>query len=119
MPLLIAGVPHSNRKEKIFDVLESVDMAKKFKQRADTLSGGEKQRICIARALVNNPDLILADEPCGNLDSENSIAIMDILSQLHKKGKTILLITHNEDDAKLSQRHITMKDGKIINEEIL
>lgn len=119
MPLLIAGVAHSKRRALVEEAVGAVGMTGKYKQRAETLSGGEKQRICIARALVNNPELILADEPCGNLDSENSAAVMDILDRLHEQGKTIVLITHNEDDAKRAKRHIIMKDGEIVHEATL
>ena len=91
----------------------------KAKQRADTLSGGEKQRVCIARALVNEPEFILADEPCGNLDSENSAAIMNIFDRLNQEGKSILMVTHNEEDAKRAKRRIRLSDGGIISDETL
>lgn len=116
LPLLISGIPKSKRHAMIERALESVHMLHKMKQKAASLSGGEKQRICIARALINDPQLILADEPCGNLDSENSAVIMDILDSLHKDGKTILLVTHNEEDAKRSEKNITIKDGCILHE---
>lgn len=114
MPLLISGVPKKARIERVHDVLAQVGLEHKYLNRAYELSGGEKQRVCIARALINNPDMILADEPCGNLDSENTVIILEILKQLHKKGKTIILVTHSEEDGQDAQRAIYMKDGKIL-----
>lgn len=115
MPLLISGVPKKQRRERVLASLEMVGLSSKVKNRADTLSGGEKQRACIARALVNQPELILADEPCGNLDSYNASEVMRLFDKLHESGKTIVLITHNEEDAKRAQRQIFMKDGKIVS----
>ena len=81
------------------------------------LSGGERQRVAIARAIVNDAPIILADEPCGNLDSLNSGLIMDLLKTLHKYGKTIILVTHNINDAKCADRIIELKDGRVIRDE--
>lgn len=114
MPLLIANVSAKERKNRIADVLGEVGLASKINNKAYELSGGERQRACIARALVNNPDIILADEPCGNLDSENSDIVLGLLSELNRQGKTIVLVTHSEEDAKNATRTIFMKDGKII-----
>ncbi len=119
MPLLIGGVGRRERKQRVLKALEVVGLAHKAKQRADTLSGGEKQRVCIARALVNEPEFILADEPCGNLDSENSAAIMNIFDRLYQEGKSILMVTHNEEDAKRAKRRIRLSDGGIISDETL
>lgn len=119
MPLLIGGVDKKERKERVMKALETVGLAHKAKQRADTLSGGEKQRVCIARALVGEPEFILADEPCGNLDSENSKDIMTLFERLNSEGKTILLVTHNEEDAKRAKRRIRMLDGGIVADETL
>lgn len=119
MPLLIGGVGRRERKQRVLKALEVVGLAHKAKQRADTLSGGEKQRVCIARALVNEPEFILADEPCGNLDSENSAAIMNIFDRLNQEGKSILMVTHNEEDAKRAKRRIRLSDGGIISDETL
>ena len=83
------------------------------------LSGGEKQRVCIARAIVNEPEMIFADEPCGNLDWENGQVIMKLLRTQAEQGKTVVLITHNPEDAKLTDEIITLQDGKIVNHEIL
>ena len=109
----------NERKERVMKALETVGLAHKAKQRADTLSGGEKQRVCIARALVGEPEFILADEPCGNLDSENSKEIMTLFERLNSEGKTILLVTHNEEDAKRAKRRIRMLDGGIVADETL
>ncbi|MBR4305682.1 MAG: ABC transporter ATP-binding protein [Ruminiclostridium sp.] len=116
IPLLIRGVPKKERKKLIADALNDVGLADKSSQCAATLSGGEKQRVAIARALVNSPSLILADEPCGNLDSENTGIIMDIFDELHKKGKTLVLITHSETDSMRAERRIAIKDGYITDE---
>ena len=83
-----------------------------MKHKASQLSGGEKQRVCLARALVNCPELILADEPCGNLDSENTAMVMDLLDDLHRKGITIILVTHSEEEAKRADRILQLKDGR-------
>ena len=114
MPLLIAGVPRKERKERILAAIERVGMSHRLRNRGSSLSGGEKQRVAIARALVCDPCLILADEPCGNLDTVNSAEIMKILSTLHKEGRTVILITHNNEDSMQAQRRITMKDGQIV-----
>ena len=114
MPLLIAGVDKKLRKEMVLKAMEDVGLSEKLKNRADELSGGEKQRVCIARALVNNPEIILADEPCGNLDSANTAEVMSLFDKFHSQGKTVVLITHSEEDARRSERQILMKDGKIV-----
>lgn len=119
IPLLITGVGAKQRLRIAEQVLETVGLRHKLRQKVSTLSGGEKQRVCIARALSNDPELILADEPCGNLDSGNSALVMDLLEQLHRSGKTVLLVTHNPEDAKRAQRMIIMKDGKIEEDQTL
>lgn len=112
VPLLIANTPSKEIKEKVNNVLEQVGLTKKIKVKAAKLSGGEKQRIAIARAIVNNPPIIFADEPCGNLDSTNSDIIMSLFEKLNSMGKTIVLVTHNMSDAERTKRIITFKDGK-------
>ena len=116
MPMLIADVPKSERKKRIAECMEYVDISNKADQLAETLSGGEKQRVCIARALANDPEMILADEPCGNLDSANTKRVMELLKKLKDSGKTILMVTHSMEDAQYAYRIITLKDGVIINE---
>ena len=94
-------------------------MLGKEKNYAAQLSGGEKQRVCIARALVNSPSIILADEPCGNLDSVNGKVVMELLKKLAQEGKTVVLVTHNMEDAKMADRIITLKDGQVISDKTL
>lgn len=119
IPMLIKGISKKQRKEKVMEILAEVGMENKYKNMVNTLSGGEQQRISIARALVNNPDILLADEPCGNLDSANSEIVMKILRQQNNDGKTIVLITHSIEEAKNAQRNIIIKDGIITDETTL
>lgn len=117
MPLLIAGVNSKERKQRVIECLDKVGMGHKIKELAKNLSGGEQQRISIARALANHPNIILADEPCGNLDSENTQNIMCILEELNKMGKTVVLVTHSMEEANRAGRKIIMKDGTIVKDE--
>ena len=114
--LMISKTPDKERKSMINKALESVGMLHKKDSFVKVLSGGEKQRVCIARAIVNNPSIIFADEPCGNLDYENGQTVMKLLRQQSDEGKTVILITHNLEDAKLTDHIITLKDGRIVNE---
>lgn len=116
--LMISQTPLKQRCAMIESALDSVGMLHKKDTYVKVLSGGEKQRVCIARAIVNEPDIILADEPCGNLDYENGQMVMKILRHESNKGKTVVLITHNLEDAKLTDRIITLKDGRILSDEI-
>lgn len=118
IPLLIAGKTKKDREFIIHNTLCKVGMEQKEKQLAKNLSGGEQQRVCIARALVNNPDIILADEPCGNLDSQNTLMILNILKNLKAEGKTVVMVTHSKEDSMIADRCIMFKDGKIIDEKI-
>lgn len=118
IPLIIAGYKKKERDDMVQDALKKVNMQHKINQLAKTLSGGEKQRVCIARALVNQPDIILADEPCGNLDSKNTQIILQILKKLNEEGKTVVMVTHSQSDAEVADQCITFKDGKIMNEKI-
>ena len=115
--LMITGYPAAKRKKKIAELLESVGLEGRQKQRTATLSGGERQRVCIARALANNPGIILADEPCGNLDSHNGAIIMDYLRGFSQEGKTVVLVTHNMEDAGKTDRMIELKDGIVVRDE--
>ncbi|MBD5158141.1 MAG: ABC transporter ATP-binding protein [Butyrivibrio sp.] len=115
--LMISKVPYGKRKEMITKALDEVGMLHKKDSYVKTLSGGEKQRVCIARAIVNNPDILFADEPCGNLDYENGQIVMSMLRKQSEEGKTVVLITHNLEDAKLTDIIITLKDGSIIKHE--
>ncbi len=115
--LMIAEYPKAQRKNAILNALGVVGLRDKYDTIVGKLSGGEKQRVCIARAIVNNPEIILADEPCGNLDWENGQMIMDMLRAQVDKGRTVVLITHNLEDAKKTDEIITLRDGEIINHE--
>lgn len=115
--LMIGGYPLKRRKERIDCLLENVGMKDEKKKKVGKLSGGERQRICIARALANDPNIILADEPCGNLDSYNGAIIMNHLQNLSQKGKTVILVTHNLEDAKKTERIIELKDGIVFRDE--
>ena len=117
--LMISKTEAKLRKEMIEQALETVGMLHKKDAYVKNLSGGEKQRVCIARAIVNEPEMIFADEPCGNLDWENGQVIMKLLRTQVEQGKTVVLITHNPEDAKLTDEIITLQDGKIVNHEIL
>ena len=102
-----------NAKERAIELLEKVGLGDKLDNRPNQLSGGQIQRVAIARALIMNPTIIMADEPTGNLDSVTAKEIMTVLSDLHKEGNTIILITHNEDVAENAERTIRLKDGKV------
>ncbi len=113
LPLLYAGVSRKQRKELALGALERVGIRDKWKNYPNQLSGGQQQRGSIARALVGNPSLILADEPTGALDSKTSREVLDFLKQLNQEGNTIVLITHDQSIALEANRVVTLKDGKI------
>lgn len=113
LPLVYAGSPKHERKKRALEVLEDVDLVDRITHKPNELSGGQKQRVAIARALVNHPSIILADEPTGNLDSKTSVDIMNVFREIHKKGNTIILVTHEEDIAKYANRIIRLIDGQI------
>lgn len=113
MPLLIAGENKAEREIKAKDVIEKLNITDKLSTKVAKLSGGQRQRVSIARALVSNPQIILADEPTGNLDSQNGEEVIKILRDIVKEGKTVLLVTHNMDDANKADYIIKIKDGKI------
>ena len=113
LPLIYQKVKRSERQRRVKEALEQVGLSHRAKHLPTELSGGQQQRVAIARALVTNPSLILADEPTGNLDSKTSQEIMDMFHQLHEKGNTIVLITHDNDVAKQASRAIHILDGRI------
>lgn len=115
LPLEIAGINYKKRHEMAIKALGSVDMMDKVNEKTVNLSGGQKQRVCIARAIVNNPDIIFADEPTGNLDTENSQNIMDLLIDLNRKHKkTVIIVTHDKDVSSICSKLIHIQDGEII-----
>ena len=113
IPLVYANIRKSQRIEMASKALESVGLSDRSHHRPNELSGGQRQRVAIARALVNDPSIILADEPTGNLDSKSGHEIMNILDELHKRGNTIILVTHEDEIAQHAYRVIRLFDGKI------
>lgn len=117
LPLILAGRKGKQSKKLILEALNEVGLESKLNEKACNLSGGEQQRVALARAIVNNPRYILADEPCGNLDTQNSENIMRIFAHLHSEGKTIIMVSHDLIDVQKAQRIITMSDGKVIGDK--
>lgn len=113
LPLIYRRVPKKTRRELAMAALESVKLSDRAQHHPSEMSGGQQQRTAIARAIASSPSLILADEPCGNLDSRSGAEVLDILSALNRSGKTIVMITHNEQTAKQAQRLIRISDGKL------
>jgi len=116
LPLTYSKVPKEKHEEMALEVIKQVNLEHRLNNRSNELFGGERQRVAIARALINNPSLILADEPTGNLDSKTGDEIEKIFLDLNKKGRTIVLVTHDQDLAKIAKREIVLKDGEIIDE---
>ena len=113
VPLIYSNIPKEDRLEMANSALVSVGLGDRVDHKPNELSGGQRQRVAIARALVNDPSIILADEPTGNLDSKSGIEIMKILDQLHSKGNTIILVTHEQEIADHANRIITIFDGRV------
>ncbi|MBU0675281.1 MAG: ABC transporter ATP-binding protein [Proteobacteria bacterium] len=112
MPMAITGISAKKQDEMAVAVLERVGLSDKMDRLPDQLSGGEQERVAIARAIVNNPPILLADEPTGNLDSETSEEIMKLLQELNRDGQTVIMVTHNPDTSRYSKRIITVRDGR-------
>ena len=117
LPLIYNNVSAAERKEKVEKIAERLAISHRLKHYPQQLSGGQQQRVAVARALINDPKIILADEPTGNLDSKNGNEVMELLTDLHAQGATILMVTHSDYDASFSQRTILMKDGAILSEK--
>ena len=113
MPLTIAGVDRIERETKAKEILIKLGLEDKIYKKASDLSSGQKQRVCIARALINDPEIILADEPTGNLDTQNGEEVMKILKGISESGKTVILVTHDLDDIKYADNLIEIKDGVV------
>lgn len=117
LPLYYKKVPRKKRNQLALEYLDKVGLADWADHRPNQLSGGQKQRVAIARALISDPAVILADEPTGALDSTTSYEVMDVLQQINKEGKTVIIVTHEEDISQMTQRIIRLKDGRIEKEE--
>jgi putative ABC transport system ATP-binding protein len=117
LPLVYAGIAKEARTKRAIETLESVGLGNRMYHKPNELSGGQRQRVAVARALVNNPAIILADEPTGNLDTKTSIEIMGLIEEIHQKGNTIILVTHEEDIAKHAHRIVRMRDGAVESDE--
>ena len=117
LPLIYNNVSASERRLKVEKIADRLGISHRLKHFPQQLSGGQQQRVAVARALINDPKIILADEPTGNLDSKNGNEVMELLTDLHAQGATILMVTHSEYDASFSQRTILMKDGIILSEK--
>ena len=115
-PMRFAGIPPKQRKNRAMELLEQVGLKERARHKPTELSGGQQQRVAIARALVNDPQLILADEPTGNLDSNSGLGIMQLLSQLHLQGKTVMVVTHDPRMSHYASHHIYLLDGKVVDE---
>ncbi|HEX3006249.1 MAG TPA: ABC transporter ATP-binding protein [Bacteroidales bacterium] len=113
LPLIYAGVPKEERIERAHVVLDQVGLKDRMMHKPNEMSGGQRQRVAVARALVNKPTIILADEPTGNLDSKTSVDIMNLFSEIHNNGNTIVLVTHEEDIAQHAHRIVRLRDGLI------
>ncbi len=113
LPMVYAGVPARERMERAAAALESVALSERMDHKPNELSGGQKQRVALARALINDPSIILADEPTGNLDTHTSIEIMRLFEEIHSRGNTVIVVTHEEDIAAYARRIIRLRDGRV------
>lgn len=118
MPMTFLKMPKKERQERALELLRMVGLEARAKHLPSELSGGEQQRIAVARALANNPPMLFLDEPTGDLDSKNGQMVMELLKSIHVKGETLIMVTHDSEMATYADRTINMLDGKILNEEI-
>lgn len=116
LPLIYAGYGRSDREEMAHEALDNVNLGDRWHHKPNELSGGQRQRVAIARALVNNPSILLADEPTGNLDTKTSYDIMNLFQELHDKGHTIIMVTHEDDIAHYAHRIVRLRDGLVEND---
>ncbi len=116
LPLLYNGVSSSERKKRVHEILEKINISHRIQHYPQQLSGGQQQRVAVSRALVTRPKLILADEPTGNLDSKNGNEVIELLTDLHSSGSTIVMVTHSAYDSGFASRILDMKDGQIFSE---
>ncbi|MFH0863827.1 MAG: ABC transporter ATP-binding protein [Candidatus Gottesmanbacteria bacterium] len=114
LPLIYSGVSKSERDQRAKEALDMVGLSNRLNHFPSQLSGGQQQRVAIARALINNPPLILADEPTGNIDSKSADEIMELLTKLNKEGRTIILVTHDQEVADYAEYKISVRDGRIL-----
>lgn len=117
LPLIYAGVGRDERRQRALEALDRVGLADRVEHRPGELSGGQQQRVAVARALVTDPDLVLADEPTGNLDSTATADVLDLLGEVHRQGRTVVLITHEPDVAARAQRIVRLRDGLIVEHD--
>jgi len=116
LPLVYAGVPRRERRDRAQEALKAVGLGDRMHHRPNEMSGGQRQRVAVARALVNRPSILMADEPTGNLDSKTGDEIMSLMDQLHAQGRTIILVTHEEDLAQRAARVVRLRDGRILSD---
>jgi putative ABC transport system ATP-binding protein len=119
LPMDMIGIPEKEAKERAYKLLDMLGLGDRLNHKPNQLSGGQQQRVAIARALANNPEIILADEPTGNLDSHTGKFVIEFLGKMHKEGKTVILITHDQELVNYARRIIYIRDGKIEKETIL
>ncbi len=114
LPMLLKGVPKEEREKRAMELLEIMGIAKAANRKPSELSGGMQQRVAIARALANNPEILLCDEPTGNLDTKSGEVVMNLIAEQNKKGVTVVLVTHDPDIANYAERVVRIRDGKIV-----
>lgn len=119
LPLIYAGLPAKERRQRAIEVLTQVGLSDRMDHMPNELSGGQQQRVAIARAMANKPDIIFADEPTGNLDSKTEVEIIELFEKINQQGKTILMVTHEEDIANCAKRIIRLRDGMIQKDEVV